>query len=50
MTADGGVDTWGSFRDYDTRDEAHREAKWLGEQVRKGFLTYKDYKLFVEAK
>ena len=50
MNKDGSIDTWGDFRDYGTRAEAHREAQWLGEQVRKGFLTYKDYKLFVEAK
>ena len=50
MNKDGSIDTWGDFRDYETRAEAHREAKWLGEQVRKGFLTYKDHKLFVEAK
>jgi len=49
MRADGGIDTWGTFRDYETREEAHREAKWLGEQVEKGFLTYKDHRLFVEA-
>jgi|TARA_R100000081_G_scaffold91208_1_gene68411 hypothetical protein len=50
MAKDGSIDTWGGFRDYGTRAEAHREAKWLGEQVRKGFLTYKDHRLFVEAK
>ena len=40
------IDTWGEYK---TRNEAHREAQWLGEQVRKGFLTYKDHRLFVEA-
>ena len=50
MNKDGSIDTWGDFRDYGTRAEAHREAQWLGKQVEKGFLTYKDHKLYVEAK
>ena len=44
----GNIDTWGDFRGY-SRYDAHREAEWLGEQVRKGFLTYKDHRLYVEA-
>ena len=48
MRADGSIDTWGDFRGY-SRYDAHREAEWLGEQVRKGFLTYKDHRLYVEA-
>ena len=48
MRADGGIDTWGDFRGY-SRYDAHREAEWLGGQVRKGFLTYKDHKLYVRA-
>ena len=46
MNENGSIDTWG---EYTTRNEAHREAQWLGEQVRKGFLTYKDHRLYVEA-
>lgn len=48
INENGGIDTWGDFRGY-SRYDAHQEAQWLGEQVRKGFLTYKDYKLYVEA-
>ena len=48
INENGGIDTWGDFRGY-SRYDAHQEAQWLGEQARKGFLTYKDYKLYVEA-
>ena len=49
MTEDGSIETWGDFRGY-SRYDAHREAQWLGEQVQKGFLTFKDHKLYVEAR
>ena len=47
MNENGSIDTWD---EYTTRTEAHREAQWLGKQVKKGFLTYKDHRLYVEAK
>lgn len=37
---DGGIETYGSYRDYATRAQAHAEAQWLGNALRNGTVAY----------
>jgi len=37
---DGSIETYGSMGDYATRDQAHREAAWLGKALRNGTVAY----------